>query len=66
MRWPLYAAVRFRSNDFEADVAARGAKGYIIRVYDDGYEVEVSDPVTAETLSLEPVPDAQLDLLDEP
>jgi hypothetical protein len=66
MRWPCYAAVRFVTDDYRSDGAPAGAKGYILEVYDEAYEVEVSNPATGETLFLGAVPDRLLELLDEP
>jgi hypothetical protein len=63
--WPRYVPVRFTTRDYEADGAALGSKGYIIEVYDDAYEVEVSDPKTGESLFIGAVPERHLELLDE-
>lgn len=43
--------------------APEGSVGYIVEVYDDAYEVEVTEPETGETLFLGAVPDADLDLI---
>ena len=40
-----------------------GSVGYIVEVYDDAYEVEVTEPETGETLFLGAVPDADFDLI---
>jgi hypothetical protein len=42
-----------------------GSVGYIVGVYDDAYEVEVTEPETGETLFLGAVPDADLDLVSD-
>ncbi len=41
-RLPNYARVRLTTNRYEEDGVGVGASGYIIEVYDDGYEVEFS------------------------
>jgi hypothetical protein len=41
----------------------RGSVGYIVEVYDDAYEVGVTEPETGETLFPGAVPDAGLDLI---
>jgi hypothetical protein len=46
-----------------ANGAPEGSVGYIVEVYDDAYEVEVTEPETGETLFLGAVPDADLDLI---
>jgi hypothetical protein len=66
MRWPNYAAVRFTTDDFRTEGAPIGVKGYIVEVYDDAYEVEVSNLATGETVFLGAVQDHHLELLDEP
>jgi hypothetical protein len=43
--------------------APEGSVGYIAGVYDDAYEVGVTEPETGETLFLGAVPDAGLDLI---
>jgi hypothetical protein len=62
-RWPNYSKVRFRSDQHRANGAPEGSVGYIVEVYDDAYEVEVTEPETGETLFLGAVPDADLDLI---
>ena len=62
-RWPNYSKVRFRSDQHRANGAPEGSVGYIVEVYDDAYEVEVTEPETGETLFLGAVPDAGLDLI---
>jgi hypothetical protein len=41
-RWPNYSKVRFRSDQHRANGAPEGSVGYIVEVYDDAYEVEVT------------------------
>src|SRR5579859_5441738 len=55
-RWPNYSKVRFRSDQHRANGAPEGSVGYIVEVYDDAYEVEVTEPGTGETLFLGAVP----------
>jgi len=62
-RWPNYSKVRFRSDQHRANGAPEGSVGYIVEVYDDACEVEVTEPETGETLFLGAVPDADLDLI---
>ena len=62
-RWPNYSKVRFRSDQHRANGVPEGSVGYIVEVYDDAYEVEVTEPETGETLFLGAVPDADLDLI---
>jgi hypothetical protein len=42
MRWPQYSRVRFLTDAFAPEGASLGCIGYIVEVYDDAYEVEVS------------------------
>lgn len=58
-----YSKVRFRSDQHRANGAPEGSVGYIVEVYDDAYEVEVTEPETGKTLFLGAVPDADLDLI---
>jgi hypothetical protein len=62
-RWPNYSKVRFQSDQHRAYGAPEGSVGYIVEVYDDAYEVEVTGPETGETLFSGGVPDAGLDLI---
>ena len=62
-RWPNYSKVRFRSVQHRANGVPEGSVGYIVEVYDDAYEVEVTEPETGETLLLRAVPDADPDLI---
>jgi hypothetical protein len=66
VQWPNYSPVRFTSDAHRGDGAPRGAKGYIVEVYDTAYEVEVSDPATGVTLFLGAVREEDLELLNEP
>jgi hypothetical protein len=43
-RWPNYSKVRFRSDQHRANGAPEGSVSYIVEVYDDAYEVEVTEP----------------------
>jgi hypothetical protein len=62
-RWPNYSRARFRSDQHRANGAPEGSVGDIVEVYDDAYEVEVTELETGETLFLGAVPDADLDLI---
>jgi hypothetical protein len=62
-RWPNHSKVRFRSDQHRANGAPEGSVGYIVEVYDDAYEVEVTELETGETLFPGAVPDADLDLI---
>jgi hypothetical protein len=62
-RWPQYARVRLVSDRLEADGVSRGSLGYIVEVYEDAYEVEVSDG-SGRTVFLGAVPDIDLELVD--
>ena len=66
VRWPRYAAVRFVTDDLRDAGAPLGTKGYIVEVYDDAYEVEVSRPATGETVFLGALQDHLLELVAEP
>jgi hypothetical protein len=53
-RWPNYSKVRFRSDQHRANGAPEGSAGSIVEVYDDAYEVEVTDWKRAKRCSSEP------------
>jgi hypothetical protein len=62
-RWPQYARVRFANDRFESQGVRRGSVGYIVEVYEDAYEVEISDESGC-SVFLGAVADADLDLAD--
>lgn len=65
-RWPLYSVVRFMTDTHRAQGAPLGTEGYIVDVYEDAYEVEVSELGTGETAFLGAVRDEDLALLRTP
>ncbi len=62
-RWPQYSKVRFINDRLDSEGVARGTVGYIVEVYEDAYEVEVSDASGA-TLFIGSVSDADLELAE--
>jgi hypothetical protein len=52
--WPNYSKVRFRSDEHRANGAPEGSVGYTVEVYDDAYEIEVTEPERAKRCSSEP------------
>jgi hypothetical protein len=53
----------FPERSASANGALEGSVGYIVEVYDDAYEAEVTEPETGEPLFPGAVPDADLDLI---
>lgn len=43
MKLPLYSRIRLRTAKYEGEGAKWGDLGYIIEVYEDAYEIEISD-----------------------
>jgi Domain of unknown function (DUF4926) len=64
-RWPQYARVRFANDRFESQGVRRASVGYIVEVYADAYEVEISDE-SGSTVFLGAVADADLELAEPP
>ena len=62
-RWPQYAKVRFVNDRLESKGAPRGTVGYVVEVYEDAYEIEVSD-ASGCTIFLGSVPDVDLELAE--
>ena len=62
-RWPNYAKVRFINDRLAFEGVARGTVGYIVEVYENAYEVEVSDASGA-TVFIGGVPDVDLELVE--
>ena len=68
MTLPQFSAVRLTTNRFLDEGVGRGTLGFILDVYDDGYDVEFSRPEDGSTIALlflkaadvEPAPDAAL------
>jgi hypothetical protein len=49
------------TDEYASEGAPLGAEGWVIEVYDDASEVEVSDPATGLNLFLGAVPDDRLE-----
>jgi hypothetical protein len=62
-RWPQYARVRFINDRFDSEGVAHWTVGYILEVYEDAYEVEVSD-ASGTTVFIGGVPDVDLELAE--
>ena len=63
-RLPAYSRVRIASDRYASEGAPRGAVGYVVELYDNGYEVEVSD-VNGTTLFLGSIAEGEVELAPE-
>jgi hypothetical protein len=52
MKLPLFSAVRLTTNRYLNEGVGGGAIGFILDVYDDGYDVEFSRPEDGSTIAL--------------
>jgi Domain of unknown function (DUF4926) len=67
MTLPFLATVRLVNDKYAAEGAHAGDIGVILEVWGDGnYEVEVSNPVTGETIAWFTAAEPDLELLDVP
>ena len=68
MTLPQFSPIRLTTDRFLDEGVGRGAVGFILDVFDDGYEVEFSRPEDGSTIALlfltatdiEPAPEAAL------
>ncbi|HEX3425600.1 MAG TPA: hypothetical protein VHT30_05675 [Acidimicrobiales bacterium] len=63
-RWPCYSQVHFLTDEYLSQGAPKDAMGWIVEVYGNAYEVEVSDS-DGSTLFLGAVTDEHLELLTD-
>jgi hypothetical protein len=52
MKLPQFSAVRLTTNRYLDEGVGSGAIGFILDVYDDGYDVEFSRPEDGSTIAL--------------